>query len=240
MNRMLLTHTVGIAADFLDPATTKWSKSIGRTAWHMSWNRQGFTTPFRFAPGEGWLYGSGVDWAGLVLEQVTGTRLGEYMQQHIFEPLGMHDSGFWPDKLPETASRRAGWSRRNAVTGVLEPGTRFTPEYHEVEAGGTGIYSTAADFATFLLGLTACRLISRTIVDAMFTPQLLPKQKAMMNKHVYHPVVRNTFTPEFPNQIELDFGLGGLINMVDVPGKRRAGSMAWNGLINSRWVSHFY
>lgn len=54
----------------------RWSESIGRTAGHMDWSRDGFTTPFRFPPGNSWLYGSGVDWAGLLLEQVTGLSLG--------------------------------------------------------------------------------------------------------------------------------------------------------------------
>lgn len=235
---MLLTHTVGIAADFLDPPTMRWSNSIGRTARHLDWSRDGLNTPLRFPPGDSWLYGSGVDWAALVLENITGLTLGQYMQVNIFDTLKMKDSGFWPGKLTHTASRQAAWSIRTAA-GTLEPGLPLTPEEHELEAGGTGLYSTATDFAHFLLGLAQGKLVAQTTLNEMFTPQLTLRQKATLNKHSYHPIVRNTFTPEFPDGLEVDFGIGGIINVVDVVGKRRAGSMAWSGIANSRWVRDY-
>ncbi|KAK8062478.1 esterase [Apiospora hydei] len=35
--------------------------------------------------------------------------------------------------------------------------------------------------------------------------------------------------------VRLDHGLGGVINLDDLPGKRRAGSMTWSGMSNGRW-----
>lgn len=158
------------------------------------------------------------------------------MQANIFDPLGMADSGFWPSRLPHVASRQTTWTVRTA-DGRLEPAAPLAPASHELEAGGSGVYSTASDFVRFLHGLAnGGLLLSEDAVQEMFRPQLTPRQKAVLNKHAYHPVVRNTFTPEFPEGLELDFGIGGLLNVVDVPKKRRVGSMAWSGLANSRWV----
>ena len=42
------------------------------------------------------MYGVGIDWAGLVVEQVTGQRLNDYFDEHVFAPLGMQDTTFYP------------------------------------------------------------------------------------------------------------------------------------------------
>ena len=47
-----------------------------------------------FDPGEKWEYGSNIDWAGQVVEGITGKRLGEVMKERIFKPLGMEDTAF--------------------------------------------------------------------------------------------------------------------------------------------------
>lgn len=39
----------------------------------------------------------GVDWAGVLLERVTGMRLNDYMQKHIFEPLCLHNISMFPN-----------------------------------------------------------------------------------------------------------------------------------------------
>ena len=51
-------------------------------------------TPLLFDPGEKWEYGSNIDWAGQVIEGITGKRLGEVFKTRIFEPLGIKDTTF--------------------------------------------------------------------------------------------------------------------------------------------------
>jgi hypothetical protein len=55
--------------------------------------------------GTGWEYGTSLDWVGLVIEKVSGLTLGAYMQQHIFDPLGINSTTFAPSE--EHAARRA-------------------------------------------------------------------------------------------------------------------------------------
>lgn len=234
---MLLTHTVGLGYDLADPDLVKWSAKVGRTANNLDWSREGFTTPLKFAPGEGWYYGTALDWAGLVLEAVTGQSLGRYMQEHVFDPLGMADTGFWPEKLPQTASRTVVCSLRDASSLSLKPMPQSTPREHDVESGGAGLFTTAADYARFLHGFLGGTLVGAAAVREMFTPQLTEAQSDMLELICYRSGVQDGFAPEFPTGLALNHGIGGAMNMEDVPGKRRKGSLMWSGMCNSRWVS---
>ena len=49
--------------------------------------------PLLYAPGQGWQYGSSADVLGAVIEAASGKRFGEFLQEEIFEPLGMKGYG---------------------------------------------------------------------------------------------------------------------------------------------------
>ena len=51
--------------------------------------------PLAFEPGEKWMYGFSIDVLGAVIEVLSGKTLGEYLKENIFDPLGMHDTGFF-------------------------------------------------------------------------------------------------------------------------------------------------
>lgn len=236
--RQLLTHTAGFSYEFADPLLLKWSRQQGREVWRMKWSREEVSTPLRFAPGESWGYGVNTDWAGLVLEAITGRTLDDYMEEHIFRPLGMSDSGFRREKLPQTASRTVQAAMRNPKTGELTNASTWNmPLDHDVDSGGGGLFTTASDYATFLRGLLSGKLLGNEASKELLKPQLDDTKAQWLQVIAFHPSVHNTFAPEFTGDpIPLNHGLGGLINMVDVPGKRRAGSMAWSGMHNCRWV----
>ena len=70
-------------------------------------------SPLLFDPGERWEYGTSIDWVGRIVETVSEQRLDAYFHEHIFEPLGMPDTGFFtaaPDRLPTSYSSRNGLS----------------------------------------------------------------------------------------------------------------------------------
>ncbi|RSL83048.1 hypothetical protein CEP52_016819 [Fusarium oligoseptatum] len=209
--RHLLTHTLGLGSDLADPDLTKWSKAVGRTDTILSWNREGINTPLKFAPGEGWYYGAATDWAGVILEEITGETLGTYTQKNILEPLGIKDTGFWPEKLPQTADQ------------------------HILESAGAGLYSTAQDYATFFQGLLQGKLVKEETLQEMFSPQLNEAQAGILEMIAYNIGGQDAFSPEYPKGTKLNHGIGGVINVEDVPGKRRKGSLMWSGMCNSRW-----
>ena len=54
--------------------------------------------PLVSQPGTRWHYGMSTDVAGRIVEVVSGLPLNEYLDRHVFEPLGMVDTGFWIDE----------------------------------------------------------------------------------------------------------------------------------------------
>lgn len=211
----------------------KWSAAVGRTATILDFSREGYTTPLKFAPGDGWYYGAATDWAGQVLEQLTGKTLGEFVQERVLGPLGMSDTGFWPEKLPHVADRTADFSFREGED--LKEGPSPIPKERPIESAGAGLFSTASDYAKVLQAVLRDELLDGSTMNQMFSPQLNEPQKAMLTYIAYN--FHDMFAPEFPAGLEVNWGFGGLINMADVPGKRRKGSLTWSGMCNSRWVS---
>ncbi|PFH55159.1 hypothetical protein XA68_10560 [Ophiocordyceps unilateralis] len=233
--RMLCTHTVGTCYAPLDPRLIEWCQQVGHPIRQTDWSIDAMSIPLLFAPGHGWVYGTSLDWAGLLLERITKQSLGQYMQAHIFDPLDMSDTGFWPEKLPQTASRTVAWSHRHAASLTLEPADPITPEKHEIESGGAGLYSTADDYARFLRAFLAGTLVSEATMRTMFSPQLNQVQKEALKTMAYHAQLHRAMAPEFPPGLDIDHGISGFINLQDVPGKRPKGSLMWSGMCNSHW-----
>ena len=148
---------------------------------------QGYgSLPLLHQPGEGWLYNSGADILGVLIARASGMSFGEFLQERLFEPLGMKDSGFSvpADKLDRLVT--AYWT--NFDTGELEvfdgveDGRFAKPPVFE--SGGGGLASTANDLLAFgemMLGngqYRDQRILSRASVEVMTTDQITPEQKA--------------------------------------------------------------
>ena len=67
--------------------------------------------PLLFQPGTRWSYSSGLDVAGRVIEVASGQPLDRFLEDEVFRPLGMHDTGF--HIRPDMRAR---------LTGAYEPG----------------------------------------------------------------------------------------------------------------------
>ena len=236
--RHLLTHTSGLSYVEVHPRLLKWAEAVGRPLDSNNRDLEYYVMPLVFAPGESWAYGTGLDWAGQLLEKVTGQRLGAYMQEHIFGPLGMSSTGFQPRDIPnfETRSTAAG-HRSPAPDQTLTPLVSFSRRLGEddIESGGAGLFGSPADYATFLQAVLQGRLLSPETTEAMFTPQLSEEPRAALEK--FFAALPLMMLPEFDAGVSIDHGLGGVVNTQDSPGKRHRGSMAWGGMLNSRWVS---
>lgn len=221
--------------DMADPDLQRWSQVTGRTANSLSQTREGWNTPLKFRPGESWQYGSNLDWAGLVLEKLTGQTLGEYMSENIFKPLGMTDTTFHRQKVAERfAGRTIQWTYRGP-DGTLDSGPPLAPEDPSLDSGGSGLFSTAKDYALFLEALVQAGeghgpLLRKETVDAMFRPQLDKGQCQTLQTHL-----RGVFP--FPEDTPMSHGMSGIINTAVIRGKRRKGSLSWGGMSNSQWVS---
>lgn len=143
----------------------------------------------------------------------------------------MRDTGFFPLQLPHVAARIAAWSIRDENGTGLSTCPPWKTNEPAIESGGSGLHSTVADYARFLTGLLSGKLVSQPTLDEMFRPQLDEAVATALGKTARASGYVHEITPGTP----LNHGLGGLINMADVQGKRAAGSMMWSGAANGRW-----
>lgn len=189
----LLTHTSGLMYDFMgnDELTKRWRAAD-------LWSGPGLTNfiaklgrlPLKHQPGDAYTYGVNQDVQGALIERVSGQRFGAVLEDRIFRPLGMKDTGF---DVPE-----AKWSRvaktYKLVDGKLvedKPIVETWPEEGKgIEAGGAGIFSTAGDFARFAQmlcnggTLDGKRILGRKTIELMTANHMvaLPTNQAAMRQ----------------------------------------------------------
>ena len=229
--RMLLLHTAGFGYDFFNERYERLAREHGQPS-VITASRAALTTPLLFDPGEQWEYGSGIDWAGQVVEGITGQRLGEVMQERVLGPLGMTSTAF--TMTPDMRSRLARVHQREA-DGSLTPLTQLElPQDPEVHMGGHGLYSTAQDYARFLRmwladGDGPGGRVLRPETVAMAERNHLGDLKVKMLPGVI-PTLSND--AEFFPGLSKSWALSFMVNDEDAPTGRPAGSLAWAGLAN--------
>ena len=127
--------------------------------------------PLAFEPGQQWMYGFSIDVLGAVIEVLSGQTLGDYLKEHIFDPLGMQDTGFYVprEKLDRVATIYH-------IHDSMKPADRKVPtEKPLFEGGGGGLYSTVRDYSRFaqmLLhggSLDGVRILGRKTIDLIST-----------------------------------------------------------------------
>jgi len=130
--------------------------------------------PLQFTPGTAWNYSISTDVCGYLVEVISGKPFDAYLQERIFGPLGMVDSGFSvPDeKIERFAACYAAAPGGNRVLQD-DPQTSIYRKHPKLFSGGGGLVSTAADYLRFcrmLLNggeLDGARLLSRKTVELM-------------------------------------------------------------------------
>lgn len=109
--------------------------------------------PLSFQPGASWQYGTSADVLGAIIEVVSGQRFGRFLEENIFEPLGMHDTGFWvPQEKRNRLATAYEMTNKNDQfpyegnhLGIINAMDR-QPAF---ESGGAGLVSTIDDYARF-------------------------------------------------------------------------------------------
>jgi methyl acetate hydrolase len=229
--RMLLLHTAGFAYDFFNESYNRLAQEHGQPSVITS-SKASITTPLLFDPGDEWEYGSNIDWAGQVVEGITGKRLGEVIQERIFAPLGMDSTAF---TLTPAMRRRLARIHQREADGSLTPMTDFElPQDPEVHMGGHGLYSTVPDYCKFIrMWLNDGRGPDGQVLKKETV--LMAEQDGLGGKKIKGlpgviPSLSNyaEFFPGMPKSWALTF----MINDEDAPTGRPAGSLGWAGLPN--------
>ncbi|WP_226683035.1 serine hydrolase domain-containing protein [Sutcliffiella horikoshii] len=168
----LLTHSSGIPDYFdeevMDDFEELWVKN---PMYHMR-ELEDFLPLFqdqqmKFNPGEKFHYNNaGYIVLGLIIEKIAGVPFTDYVEEHIFKPARMDDSGYFSlDRLPA-----------NSALGYIdkEDGSWKTNNYSIPIKGGAdgGAYVTAGDFAKLWQALMNGKLVSKELLDKMTTPMI--------------------------------------------------------------------
>jgi len=196
--QQLLTHTAGISYGS-GLAGAAWDEA-GITGWYFA-NRDETVgdvmarlaaLPLDAHPGEKWIYGFNTDILGAMIEKITNQTLADFLEDRIFDPLGMDNTHFF---LPENKIDRlatvyssidGGGIERSPSPGHMVGQGRYIDGPQKSFSGGAGLLSTAGDYATFLQmllnkgELDGARILSRKSVDLMIVDHVGDVERSPM------------------------------------------------------------
>jgi len=228
--RHVLTHTSGLGYPFTSATLRDFKPRPGETY---------ADGPLLFDPGERWHYGTSTDVVGRLVEKISGETLEDYFLRHILVPLKMSDTSY---NIPEAKAARVVPSQQRE--GERMDGARIVlqspqpPLTVAMPIGGGGLTSTADDYGRFVR-----MLLNGGELDGVRV--LKPETVALMGKNAIGNVSVPALKTALPRSADFTFindgkdkwGLGFLITVDHVPGKRSAGSLSWGGINNTYyWI----
>ena len=186
--------------------------------------------PLAHQPGERWLYHMSGEILGVLIARVSGKSLGAFLDDRIFEPLGMTDTGF---QVPEgKLDRLPTCYGTDMVTGKLvvldEARGGYAARSSVFESGAGGLVSTVDDLLAFgqMMLVNGAyggeRILSRPSIELMTMDHLTPEQKAA-----------SPFFEHFWESRGWGLGLGIITtrnDLADVPGR-----FGWDGVFGTSW-----
>ena len=187
--------------------------------------------PLLYAPGQGWQYGSSADVLGAIVEVVSKKRLGDFLKDEIFTPLGMNDTDFY---VPAEKRDRFAEIYIRGEDGKLAPCDwqhlglvyKYTKR-PEFEIGGAGLVSTVNDYEKFAQMLLNggkygdTRILSRKAVDL-----------------ISHNIITAEQAKTFNWDSCIGYGYGGLMRTLTSPEITTVGSTGeygWDG-----WTGNYF
>jgi len=179
----LMTHTAGFVYGFF--GDTPVDKEYRKAGVMQSKTLQEFIDklakiPLAYQPGTKWVYSASMDVQGYIVEKLSGQSLPDYMQEHIFKPLGMKDTGFY---VPAEKRGRFVTVYQSNEKGEVVPAMGLGGDYAAqptMPSGGGGLATTAEDYFRFaqMLGdggeLNGVRVLSPAAVQLMSANHLAP------------------------------------------------------------------
>ena len=104
--------------------------------------------------------------------------------------------------------------------------------------GGHGAYASMPDYFKILMSLLLDdeKLLKKAMTKMMFESQLSDESREAMEALWKNPANTKLFIGDFPSDVRLDWGLGGLLIGNGTEGWRRKNTLIWGGLPNLFWV----
>ena len=225
--RHMLTHTAGLGYNFTSAIARDFKPRAGETY---------AAGPLLFDPGEQWLYSSGIDWAGRIVEKLSGKNLETYFRDHIFGPLGMSNTSY---SVPDDRQRRMTVVHLRRPDGMFQVDPAQPPMLVAQPIGGGGLASTGSDYVRFLQmllnqgTLNGARIASRETIAVMGRNQIGSVRVRALKTAMPERSSDFTFVADRRDK----WGIGFMIAADRKPGGRSAGSLSWGGLYNTYfWI----
>lgn len=233
--RHLMTHTAGFCYDMWNADMVQYLEKTG-TPGIISCKDAALKTPIMTDPGTRWEYGTNIDFVGKAVEAATGKKLDAALQDILFAPLGMTDTGF---KITDSQRQRLVAMHGRGPDGSLAPMPFELEQNPEFHMGGGGLYGTAADYIKFT------RMIlnkGRSNGHQVLKPETVA---TMAQNHIGDITMgkMTSYVAFATNDVDLypgmdkKWGLSFMINTAKTPEGRSPGSLAWAGLANTYyWI----
>ncbi|KAL8712937.1 MAG: hypothetical protein Q9220_002795 [cf. Caloplaca sp. 1 TL-2023] len=249
--RMLLTHTAGFGYAFFDEEIRRWGQPFGCDEF-SGLPKDILGQPLRFEPGTDWEYGVGIDWAGTLIERISGMSLNDYFQENIFQPLGIKNISFFPTaemkaKLAHMHQRDTNGKIRERDHLLRRPlvvdGDEISRTYN---SAGAGCFAQPAEYCQILATLlndgisptTSTRILSPASIAEMFTNQI-PQFPDFGRRGIsaVKPDLTNPIPDFYPQPPEQPQGWGLTFMLTIHPGATGRGKNTawWAGLSNLYW-----
>lgn len=193
-------------------------------------------SPLAFEPGESWRYGTSADVLGAVIEAASGKRFGQYLEEAIFKPLGMVDTGFY---VPEEKRARLAVAYDRDDKGGLIPyrGNHLgiinnMDRRPAFESGGAGLVSTVDDYGRF-----AQMLLNGGELNGIRV--LNPGTMKFLSAGALNDVQEKALADYFPNLCGYNYSC--LMRIMKTPGKARmlghGGEYGWDGWLGCHFLN---
>lgn len=214
--RQLLSHTSGFTYAIFNEEARRYQE-LAKLDTALDPGDGFLSNPLIYDPGTKWEYSIGIDWAGVLVEKVSGLSLANYFSKNIFEPLKMHQSHFNITKEQKT--------RLVALYNKSEDDSQVPTEAMEQNpffSGGGGLISTAPDYIRFMRAI-----LNGGILDG----------ERILNKQTIDEMAKNNIGELEANDSGAKFGLGFIIENNPDSNGRSLGSISWGGLFNTKfWI----
>ena len=192
--------------------------------------------PLRFDPGTRWLYSLATDVCGCLVEVISGQKFEDFLQQRIFEPLGMTDTAFW---VPESKINRFAANYQRAADKSLQliddPLTSSYLTAPSFPSGGGGLVSTTTDYAKFCDMLRLRGSVNGVEIIGSRTLALMIKNHILNSADLRQTAIGSFSETAYEG---VGFGLGFATTLDEISsGTIGAGDYYWGGAASTIfWV----